>query len=79
MSLYSQISHSNLKVYNEKLERILYVESLFPTSPITALFANEHFIFYSSATDEDQEQTIVDAMNWDMEHVQSYSLDSIFP
>jgi hypothetical protein len=79
VSFYSQIAHSNLKVYNENLERIYYVESLLPTSPITALFANDQFIYYSSSTDDDQDQSVLNALNWNMEYVQSYSKETIFP
>ncbi len=80
MSLYSEVSRSNLKVYNEDLTRLSYIESLNHDKPLSNLFANENGIYLGYITTSNNKKdnknntennSIIYAMNWDLEYINS--------
>lgn len=76
VSLYSKIGRSNLKVYDENLHRVFYIESLILNSPVTSLYANDNYIYISYLSDDNFGQTIIYALNWQLEYVESTELNS---
>lgn len=57
LSTYTPIGYSNLKIFNENLDRVMHVEALALKMPLSCLYANQNYIYMAFSLSDKQDST----------------------